>query len=119
MKHEVKITLILLSMFLVTQLIGIVIIDAYSPKITAALVNGTVTNVSISEQIPYGMQPPEIKPQVSLASITVSIIIAVFILFLLMKLKLSRQTIEALGRFVLLVTDSLKLINYELSKLCL
>ena len=87
MKHNLKITLILLAMFFITQLIGLAVIYSYSPKQTQTLVNGTLTNVTITPQLPYGMQPPEMNPQISVTSIIISMLIAVLLIFLLMKIK--------------------------------
>jgi len=89
MKHNIKITLILLAMFLITQLIGLAVIYSYSPKQTQALVNGTLTNITITPQLPYGMQPPEMQPSLSLTSIIIAFIIAIALIFLLMKIKAS------------------------------
>jgi len=57
-------------MFIVTQIIGLVVISIYQGKI-----------------LPYGMQPPEMKPEVSFSSILISIFLAVSLVFLLMKIK--------------------------------
>jgi presenilin-like A22 family membrane protease len=57
MKHNIKITAILLSMFLVTQLIGIYVVDFYSPT---KIVDGNQTNVSAGT-LPYGFEPPELN----------------------------------------------------------
>lgn len=70
MKHNLKIIIILLSMFLIAQLIGLAVINAYSSK-----------------ELPYGMQPPEMKPSVSLTSIIIAFVIAVFLILLLMKIR--------------------------------
>jgi len=70
MKHNIKITTILLLMFIFTQIIGLVVISIYQGKI-----------------LPYGMQPPEMKPEVSFSSIIISIFLAVSLVFLLMKIK--------------------------------
>jgi len=70
MKHNIKITTILLLMFIFTQIIGLVVISIYQGKI-----------------LPYGMQPPEMKPEVSFSSILISIFLAVSLVFLLMKIK--------------------------------
>ena len=72
MKHNLKITLILLSMFFITQLIGLAVINAYS---------------SPGTELPYGMQPPEISPGMSLTSIIIAMAIAIFLILLLMKIK--------------------------------
>lgn len=70
MKHAFGITLLLLSMFLFTQILGLVVISIYQ-----------------SHTLPYGMQPPEIKPEISLLSIIISIFLVVLFVFLLMKIK--------------------------------
>jgi len=70
MKHTWKITLVLLGMFLITQFIGLAVINSY-----------------IGKQLPYGMQPPEMAPQVSITSIIISFAIAILLIFLLMKIK--------------------------------
>lgn len=70
MKHTWQITLILLCMFLITQLIGLAVIKAYIPR-----------------QLPYGMQPPEMKPQFSLISIIFAFVIAIALIFLLTRIK--------------------------------
>ncbi|MFH0831601.1 MAG: presenilin family intramembrane aspartyl protease [archaeon] len=85
MKHNLKITALLLAMFLFTQLLGLAVINAYSPRIEKVFVNGTVQNVTVQTEIPYGMQPPEMQPWEALQSIGVSIILAVIIMFFLMK----------------------------------
>jgi presenilin-like A22 family membrane protease len=87
MKHEARIVLTLLVMFVLTQLIGLYVIDAYSPKTVTEIVNGTSVNVTVAEEIPYGMQPPEVQPQISLVSIIFSFAIAIFLFFLLTRLK--------------------------------
>ncbi|MCA9485249.1 MAG: hypothetical protein KC506_00190, partial [Nanoarchaeota archaeon] len=72
MKHSIKITAILLAMFLAAQLIGLFVVHQYSP-------DGTT--------LPYGMQPPkEIEPQspwelVLSFAISFAIVIAIMILF--------------------------------------
>jgi presenilin-like A22 family membrane protease len=108
MKHEVKITAILLLMFLFTQLIGLIVIDAYAPKTRTVFENGIEKNVTIAKEIPYGMQPPEAKPEVSLGSILVSLVIAILIFFLLMKIK-ARSLIKIWFTFVVFLTISIAL----------
>lgn len=87
MKHSLKITLILLLMYLATQLIGLAVINAYTPHTEQIIVNGTLQNVSTSMQLPYNMQPPEMKPQVSLFSIISSVIFATLIILFLTRLR--------------------------------
>lgn len=71
MKHNTKVTILLISMFLITQLIGLFIVSVY--------VNGL--------QLPYGMEPPkEIKDEPQGVQIIFAFIIAIGLFFLLIKL---------------------------------
>jgi presenilin-like A22 family membrane protease len=74
MKHNTKITILLILMFLVTQLIGLFVIQTYN--------NGNI-------QLPYGMQPPPEVQQTSssLISILFAFIIAIVVFLLLTKIK--------------------------------
>lgn len=87
MKHTLTVTLILLGMFVLTQLIGLAVISAYSPHLEQQLVNGTIQNVIVKPQLPYNMQPPEMKPQISVASIIISIILATLLILMLTRLR--------------------------------
>ncbi|MFH1425739.1 MAG: presenilin family intramembrane aspartyl protease [archaeon] len=86
MKHTIKITLILLGMFFLTQMIGIFVVGQYSPKIIQTIdADGNQINIT-SYNLPYGMDPPQdIKPAGTLISIVIAIIIAVSLMFVLMK----------------------------------
>lgn len=86
MKHNVKITLILVTMFFVAQLIGIFVASAYAPKNLEVIdEEGIAQNLTVYE-LPYGMGPPSgIEPTISLFSIMIALFIAVTIMFLLMK----------------------------------
>ncbi len=90
MKHNVKITIILLVMFFITQLIGIAVINAYSTR-QEVVFNETTQQeevVNVTPQLPYGMQPPEdLEPGVSLGTIITAFIIAIALIFLLSKIK--------------------------------
>lgn len=89
MKHNLKITLILLAMFLITQLIGLAVVYSYSPK-TKTIINettGAEENITIKPQLPYGMEPPKMEAEISLTSIIISFVIAIALIFLLMKIK--------------------------------
>jgi presenilin-like A22 family membrane protease len=70
MKHNVKITTILLLMFIVAQVIGLIVISLYQ-----------------GQTLPYGMQPPEMTPSASISSIIISIFLAVSLVLLLMRIK--------------------------------
>jgi len=89
MKHTVKITIILISLFFIAQLIGIYVANIYLPEIkqvvdetTGKVINQTVYN------LPYGLDPPtDLKPQESIISIVIALFIAVILMLFLMKLK--------------------------------
>lgn len=86
MEHNVKITIILLAMFVVTQLIGIFVVDFYSPT---KIVAGEITNVS-APALPFGLETPELKEKeefnYAFVSVIIAFMIAIFLLLLLSKL---------------------------------
>ena len=86
MKHSVKITILLLTMFFAAQLIGLAVTSIYSPHITQTTdENGNIVNLT-SYNIPYGMEPPQgLDPGASLISIVIAIAIAIGAMFILMK----------------------------------
>ncbi len=121
MKHAIKITLLLLGMFFITQLIGLFVISQYSPQISqVADENGTITNVT-SYNLPYGMDPPEdVTPQGTLVSIVIAIAIAVFLMLTLMKFK--AETILRTWFFIVVtlalgITFNSLLLNFPYSPL--
>ena len=87
MKHNIKITLILLAMFIATQFIGLYVVDYYSP---VKIVNGEMQNVS-APALPYGMQTPEVQEEMDFykffPSIILAFILAISLLFLLTRFK--------------------------------
>ena len=89
MKHTLKITIILLTMFVAAQLIGIYVNHVYAPTITTTY--NVTTNSSENHtqyNIPYGFEPPsDIKPASALTSILISLAIAIVLMLFLMKLK--------------------------------
>ncbi|MFH1500569.1 MAG: presenilin family intramembrane aspartyl protease [archaeon] len=88
MKHSFQVTAILIVMFLITQLIGIAVIHAYTPEIKEVVnqTTGEVQNISVGPILPYGMEPPEIEPELSLISIVIGMAIAVLLILVLMKI---------------------------------
>ncbi|MBI2629751.1 hypothetical protein HYW76_01490 [Candidatus Pacearchaeota archaeon] len=89
MKHNIKITLLLIGMFFITQLIGLAVINSYSPyqEISYNQTSGEYENITISKELPYGLQPPEISPEISLTSIVVAMIISIILILVLMKIQ--------------------------------
>ena len=104
MKHNIKITIILLSMFIITQLIGIYVVGFYSP---VKILNGEVTNVSAPE-LPFGLETPELKEKSEFNYAFVSIIIA-FMIAISLLLFLTRLNAEFFLRlwFFLVIIISL------------
>ena len=85
MKHNIKITTILILMFLVTQLIGLFVISTYTQT-----------------KLPYGMEPPEeVKEKPRGLEIIVAFAIAITLFFLL--IKLNAETFIRLWYFVVTV----------------
>lgn len=86
MKHSFKITLILLGMFFLAQLIGIAVLEAYRPEIKQVQdAQGNIINIT-SYNLPYGMEPPQNNnPKINLATILISLVIAITLMFFLMK----------------------------------
>lgn len=70
MKHNLQITLILVSLFILAQLIGLIIINNYHDK-----------------DLPYGVEKPKYEPQTSFIPITIFIIVATIIALLLARFK--------------------------------
>lgn len=87
MKHNLKLTLILLSMFIVTQFIGLYVVNYYSPT---QIVDGVHVNVSTPAQVPF-IENPKIETEKEFyqifPSIIVAFIIAIALMFFLTKIK--------------------------------
>lgn len=86
MKHNWKITAILLLMFVVTQFIGLYVVNYYSP---VRVIDGNIIDVE-SPDLPFGMESPDIENESDyffrvLPSLIVAFIIAISILILLTK----------------------------------
>lgn len=89
MKHNVKITLILLSMFLITQFIGLYVISSDPFHITTNVGNDTIVkeNPTLS-----WIQPPEVEQESDFGtyfgSLIFAFIFAILLFFLLTKFKI-------------------------------
>jgi presenilin-like A22 family membrane protease len=89
MKYKPKIAGIILAMFLVTQIIGLYVINYYSPTV---IVDGVQENVSVPNQLPFGMEPPPIPEESDFwttyfPSILFAFVIAIVVFFALTKFK--------------------------------
>ena len=82
MKHTVKVTAILLGLFILTQLIGLTIIQAY--------INPEASQESkevVYQSLPYNLETPEIEQQTSFIYIMIAILIGTALVLVLMKFK--------------------------------
>ncbi len=87
MKHNWPITIILITMFIVTQLIGLIVVHAYTPDIQQVEINGSLENITVNP-LPYGLESPDdIEQGASLISIVIAFAIAIGFIFLLTKIK--------------------------------
>lgn len=75
MKHNVKITIVLLAMFFITQFIGLYVVDHY---MGFKIVDGEVQNVS-APRLPYGIDTPQVEKETDFYSLFPSLIIAFII----------------------------------------
>lgn len=87
MKHSLKITFLLLGMFLAAQLIGIAVLASYAPEVKILVAeNGTTTNVTVFN-LPQNFEPPhDVTPQQSFVSIIIAFILALALMVLLMRM---------------------------------
>lgn len=115
MKHNLKITIILLAMFVVTQLIGIVVLKADIFHIEQEI-NGTIQEVQ-NPQL-FWIQPPDLNKETEFVSlfpsIVIAFVIAIILLFLLSKFELK---FILRGWFFIVVCIALFLSIYAFEKL--
>jgi presenilin-like A22 family membrane protease len=89
MKHKLSITLLLLSMFLVTQFIGLFVVGTYT-QTTHTIINpadGTSKGIQIGNELPFGLQTPSDEESPNFLSIIFAFILAFALIFILMKYK--------------------------------
>ena len=89
MKHNVKVTVIILVMFLLTQFIGIYVVDYYS---SVKVVQGKIIEVE-SPDLPFGLETPDLKETGEFSQAFVSILFA-FVIAISLLLLLSRFRAE-------------------------
>ncbi|MDP1695897.1 MAG: presenilin family intramembrane aspartyl protease [archaeon] len=88
MKHSFKIVLIMLFMFLFTQLVGLAVVNQYSPEIKQITTDENVTINVTTHNLPYGTEPDKsIEQKDYFWVIITSLIVAVLLIFFLMKFK--------------------------------
>jgi presenilin-like A22 family membrane protease len=94
MKHNVKITIVLLAMFLAAQFIGLYVVGSYS---SVKVVGGEPIKAE-SIELPFGLQPPEVE-KASEFNRMFLIIFSAFVFAILLLLLLTRINAEFLIRF--------------------
>lgn len=85
MKHNIKITVILLGMFLFTQFIGLYVVNSYSQT---KVIQGQEAQIIDVPALPYGMENQEMEkedPYKLFYSLVIAFIIAISLLFFLTK----------------------------------
>jgi len=86
MKSRFSIVAILVCLFIVTQLLGLAVISAYSPHIKTVTEGNVTTNITVAKELPYGMEPPKTTPQNAMISIIISLIIVILVFLLFVKI---------------------------------
>lgn len=89
MKHNVKITILLISMFFIAQLVGIYVASVYSPQVVSIINETTGETINVTQyNLPYGVSPPQdVSPTSAATSIIIALFIAVVLMLLLMRLQ--------------------------------
>ncbi|MDO8741269.1 MAG: presenilin family intramembrane aspartyl protease [Candidatus Woesearchaeota archaeon] len=92
MKHNLKITLLLVLFFFLAQIIGLAIMNQYVHVQQTSYFNETlnetviIKNITLKE-LPAGIERPEIEPNVSIIYIGSAILVGTIILLVLIKFK--------------------------------
>jgi|TARA_B100000315_G_C14565797_1_gene582897 presenilin-like A22 family membrane protease len=86
MKHNVKITIVLVILFFIAQLMGLFVTSIYSQENVPFVDEEGIFQNASTYNLPYGMDPPtEMEPSMSVFSIMIALFIAVTLMLLLMK----------------------------------
>ena len=83
MKHNLRITLLLLGVFFLAQLIGLAIVHSYIDTGKTEQ-----TGKTTFEELPLGVQRPPVREQTSFLYILTAVLVGTFLLFLLMKFRI-------------------------------
>ena len=99
-------------MFILTQFIGLYVVNHYSP---VRIVDGVQQNVTSPNELPYGMQTPEIQNESDYSYLFVSLVVA-FIIAILLLFGLMHFNFEKILKvwFFLVVTLALGLSIYAI-----
>lgn len=116
MKHNIKIISIILAMFLITQLVGLYVVNYYSP---VKIVNNVQENVTNPNKLPLWLEPPPEVDKLTLPEILLQIIpafvIAILIFFFLTKFK-AAFVLKAWFFLVVIIALSTSIISFMRSQ---
>ncbi len=82
MKHNATITIVLVIFFLLSQILGLAVIDKYVNKEVTAQ-----TGQTVYEELPYGIERPEAQPATAFFFIVSALFIGTILFLLLIKFK--------------------------------
>lgn len=112
MKHSKKVMIIILAMFIVTQLIGLYVINYYSP---VKVVDSVQTNITSPNSLPFNLEPPPEANQANvlqtLLYIIPSFVIAILIFFILTRFK-AEFVLKAWFFIVVIIALATSLISF-------
>lgn len=84
MKHSAKITVILLTIFLLSQFIGLLIINSYSTEKTEIIEGEEITTIEYNE-LPYSLERPKFEEKTSFIPMLIMILLVTFFILLIIK----------------------------------
>ena len=87
MKHTIKIIAILVTLFLLTQYIGLYIVSSYTKKTTQVIDGKEITKLKW-ESLPYEIERPELNQETSFLSMIIAIFFVTFLILMVMKFNL-------------------------------
>ena len=112
MKHNLKLIGIIIAMFIITQLIGLYVINHYSPT---QVINNVQQNVSAPNSLPFNLEPPPETGQANILQtllyIIPSFVIAILIFFILTKFK-AEFVLKAWFFIVVIIALATSLISF-------
>jgi presenilin-like A22 family membrane protease len=86
MKHTLLVTLVLVSIFLISQIVGLLVIERYVEEKTIDRETGQIINTTYTE-LPFGMQRPQIEESKSYIFIIGAVLLGTVIILVLVKFR--------------------------------
>jgi len=108
MKHNIKITAILLLMFIITQFIGLYVVNYYAPKKIVSA-DGVITEIP-APKLPYGLESPTVEDESQYNSLFLGVVMA-FIFAILIFILLTKFKVQFILKlwFFVVVTIALSI----------